>query len=101
MKDVPTKLHDGTELPCYLPREETNDVFISEKYHSLSDLPDGAVIGSASLRRQAQLMAMNPTFKVINFRGNVQTRLKKLHNGRHTHCIPKNLLICQYVNMLL
>lgn len=81
MKDVPTRLPDGTVLACYLPREETNDVFISEKYKSLSDLPDGAVIGSASLRRQAQLMAMNPTFKVINFRGNVQTRLQKLHNG--------------------
>ena len=45
------------------------------------DLPDGAVIGSASLRRQAQLLAMNPTLNVVNFRGNVQTRLKKIENG--------------------
>ncbi|CAE7656595.1 HEMC, partial [Symbiodinium microadriaticum] len=81
MKDVPTQLPPGTVIPCYLPREETNDVFISEKYSSLGELPDGAVIGSASLRRQAQLLAMNPTFKVVNFRGNVQTRLKKLRNG--------------------
>ena len=78
MKDVPTWLPNGTILPCYLPREETNDVFISKHYKSLTDLPNGAVIGSASLRRQAQLLAINPTFKVINFRGNVQTRLQKL-----------------------
>jgi hydroxymethylbilane synthase len=80
MKDVPTWLPAGTILPCFLPREETNDVFLSLKYKSLSDLPNGAVIGSASLRRQAQLLAFNPSFKVINFRGNVQTRLKKLAN---------------------
>jgi hydroxymethylbilane synthase len=80
MKDVPTWLPNGTVLSCYLPREETNDVFISKHYKSLSDLPDGAVIGSASLRRQAQLLAFNPTFKVVNFRGNVQTRLLKLEN---------------------
>eukprot|EP01038_Epipyxis_sp_PR26KG_P012020 gene12020-16090_t len=80
MKDVPTWLPDGTILPCNLIREETNDVFICKKYKSLKDLPDGAVIGSASLRRQAQLLAMNPTLKVVNFRGNVQTRLKKIEN---------------------
>lgn len=80
MKDVPTWLPDGTVLPCNLEREETNDVFICKKYATLSDLPDGSVIGSASLRRQAQLLAMNPTFKVVNFRGNVQTRLKKIEN---------------------
>jgi hydroxymethylbilane synthase len=81
MKDVPTWLPDGTILPCNLEREETNDVFISKKYKTLKDLPKGAVIGSASLRRQAQLLAMNPTLKVVNFRGNVQTRLKKIENG--------------------
>jgi hydroxymethylbilane synthase len=80
MKDVPTWLPLGTILPCYLPREETNDVFLSLKYKSLQDLPNGAIIGSASLRRQAQLLSLNPTFNVINFRGNVQTRLKKLEN---------------------
>jgi hydroxymethylbilane synthase len=81
MKDVPTWLVEGTVLPCNLVREETNDVFISSKYKSLKELPDGSVIGSASLRRQAQLLAMNPTLKVVNFRGNVQTRLKKIENG--------------------
>lgn len=80
MKDVPTWLPDGTVLPCNLEREETNDVFICKNYKSLKDLPDGSVIGSASLRRCAQLLAMNPTFKTVNFRGNVQTRLKKIEN---------------------
>jgi hydroxymethylbilane synthase len=80
MKDVPTWLPDGTILPCNLVREETNDVFICKKYKTLADLPDGSVIGSASLRRQAQLLAKNPTLKVVNFRGNVQTRLKKIEN---------------------
>ena len=80
MKDVPTWLPDGTFLPCNLEREETNDVFICKKYKTLKDLPNGSVIGSASLRRQAQLLAMNPTLQVVNFRGNVQTRLKKIDN---------------------
>ena len=80
MKDVPTWLVPGTVLPCNLEREETNDVFVCKDYATLGDLPDHSVIGSASLRRQAQLMAMNPTFKVVNFRGNVQTRLKKIEN---------------------
>jgi hydroxymethylbilane synthase len=84
MKDVPTWLPDGTILPCNLIREETNDVFICKKYETIKDLPDGSVIGSASLRRQAQLLAVNPTLKVVNFRGNVQTRLKKIENGEHT-----------------
>mmetsp|Transcript_83165 Transcript_83165/g.152053 ORF Transcript_83165/g.152053 Transcript_83165/m.152053 type:complete len:462 (+) Transcript_83165:3-1388(+) len=81
MKDVPTWLVDGTILPCNLPREDTNDAFISPKAASPSELPDGSVIGTASLRRQAQLLAANPTFKCVNFRGNVQTRLKKLQEG--------------------
>lgn len=82
MKDVPTWLPDGTILACNLEREETNDVFICKKYKTLKDLPNGSVIGSASLRRQAQLLAINPTLQVVNFRGNVQTRLKKIENGK-------------------
>ena len=80
MKDVPTWLPEGTVLPTMLEREETNDVFICKNHKVVSDLPDGSVIGSASLRRQAQLLAKNPTWKVVNFRGNVQTRLKKIEN---------------------
>jgi hydroxymethylbilane synthase len=80
MKDVPTWLPDGTVLPCNLPREDTNDAFISGNpdIKRIEDLPDGSVIGTASLRRQSQLLAKNPTFKCVNFRGNVQTRLRKL-----------------------
>ena len=83
MKDVPTWLVPGTVLPCNLPREDTRDVFISAdpKYKTITDLPDGSVIGSASLRRQSQILAKNPTLKVVNFRGNVQTRLRKLEEG--------------------
>jgi len=83
MKDVPTWLPDGTILPCTLPREETNDAFIYKdgSVKKIEDLPDHSVIGTASLRRQAQLMAKNPTLKCVNFRGNVQTRLRKLDDG--------------------
>jgi len=78
---VPTWLVPGTILPCNLPREDTRDAFISADGKPLSELKDGSVIGTASLRRQAQLLAKNPTLKCVNFRGNVQTRLKKLQEG--------------------
>lgn len=82
MKDVPTWLPEGTVLPCNLPREDTNDAFITANgIKSISELPDNSVIGTASLRRQAQIMAQNPTLKCVNFRGNVQTRLRKLDDG--------------------
>lgn len=83
MKDVPTWLPEGTVLPCNLPREATNDAFIYKdgSIKRIEDLPDHSVIGTASLRRQAQLMAKNPTLKCVNFRGNVQTRLRKLDDG--------------------
>lgn len=83
MKDVPTWLPEGTVLPCTLPREDTNDAFIYKdgSVKKIEDIPDGSVIGTASLRRQAQLMAKNPTLKCVNFRGNVQTRLRKLDDG--------------------
>jgi hydroxymethylbilane synthase len=78
MKDVPTVLPDGIVLPCVLPREDVRDAFISLTAKSLSDLPAGAVIGSSSLRRGAQILHRRPDLKVVNFRGNVQTRLRKL-----------------------
>jgi len=83
MKDVPTWLPEGTILPCNLPREDTNDAFIHKdgSVKSIEELPDNSVIGTASLRRQAQIMAKNPTLKCVNFRGNVQTRLRKLDDG--------------------
>jgi hydroxymethylbilane synthase len=67
MKDVPTWLPEGTVLPCNLPREDTNDAFITANgIKSISELPDNAVIGTASLRRQAQILAQNPTLKCVN-----------------------------------
>lgn len=77
MKDVPTYLPEGTVLPCNLEREDVRDAFISVKYKSLDELPAGATIGSASLRRESQLRAKYDV-KCVNFRGNVQSRLRKL-----------------------
>ncbi|XP_026395289.1 porphobilinogen deaminase, chloroplastic-like [Papaver somniferum] len=82
MKDVPTYLPDGTILPCNLPREDVRDAFISLSAASLGDLPAGSVVGSASLRRQSQILHKYPSLKVENIRGNVQTRLKKLKEGK-------------------
>ena len=71
----------GTILPCNLPREDVRDVFISPTAKSLKELPAGAIVGSASLRRQAQILNKFPHLKVENFRGNVQTRIRKLQEG--------------------
>lgn len=81
MKDVPTWLPDGLEIPTLLPREDTRDAFLSPRARTLDDLPEGAVVGTASLRRQAQVLARRPDLRVIPFRGNVQTRLRKLAEG--------------------
>ncbi|XP_027061577.1 porphobilinogen deaminase, chloroplastic [Coffea arabica] len=82
MKDVPTYLPDKTILPCNLPREDVRDAFISLTATSLADLPAGAVVGTASLRRKSQILHRYPSLKVLeNFRGNVQTRLRKLNDG--------------------
>ncbi|KAI7732502.1 hypothetical protein M8C21_024221 [Ambrosia artemisiifolia] len=82
MKDVPTYLPEKTILPCNLPREDVRDAFISLNAISLADLPAGSVVGTASLRRKSQLLHRYPSLSVLeNFRGNVQTRLKKLNDG--------------------
>jgi len=81
MKDVPTYLPDGIHLPCMLKRQDVRDAFISKTCDSLWKLPQGAVVGSASLRRQSQIQARRPDLKVVTFRGTVQTRLKKLEAG--------------------
>jgi len=80
-KDMPTKLPDGLHLSCFLPREDPRDAFISSKFSHFLDLPKNAVLGTASLRRRAQALKARPDLKVITFRGNVQTRLKKLQAG--------------------
>lgn len=80
-KDMPVAQPDGLVMETYLPREDVRDAFVSLKYKSLSALPDGAVVGTSSTRRRAQLAAGFPNLKVVEFRGNVQTRLKKLEDG--------------------
>ncbi|XP_057961112.1 porphobilinogen deaminase, chloroplastic [Malania oleifera] len=82
MKDVPTYLPDGIVLPCNLQREDVQDAFISLNAASLSELPAGSIVGTASLRRKSQILNRYPTLNVLeNFRGNVQTRLRKLNEG--------------------
>jgi hydroxymethylbilane synthase len=81
MKDVPTWLPEGLEIPAILEREDHRDAWFCDKAASVAELPDGAVVGTASLRRQAQLMALRPDLQVVNFRGNVQTRMRKLAEG--------------------
>eukprot|EP00922_Rhytidocystis_sp_ex-Travisia-forbesii_P073064 GHVS01108908.1.p1 GENE.GHVS01108908.1~~GHVS01108908.1.p1 ORF type:complete len:322 (-),score=50.62 GHVS01108908.1:896-1861(-) len=81
MKDVPTVLPSGTIISCVLPREDPRDVFLCAHTKHPRDLKAHSVVGSSSLRRQCQLLEMNRNIKVINFRGNVQTRLQKLKAG--------------------
>ncbi|EPS63046.1 hypothetical protein M569_11740, partial [Genlisea aurea] len=82
MKDVPTYLPDRIILPCNLPREDVRDAFICLTSPSLVELPEGSIVGTASLRRKSQLLNRYPSLKVLeNFRGNVQTRLRKLNEG--------------------
>ncbi|MCF6320744.1 MAG: hydroxymethylbilane synthase [Rhizobiaceae bacterium] len=80
-KDMPTALPEGLELSCYLEREAPGDVFISPKATTIETLPRGATIGSASLRRQALIARLRPDIKTVIFRGNVQSRLRKLEEG--------------------
>ena len=80
-KDVPTFLPDELWLSAWLPREDVRDAFISPRAKTLAALPSGAVVGTASLRRQAMVLRLRPDLKVVNFRGNVQTRLRKLEEG--------------------
>jgi hydroxymethylbilane synthase len=81
MKDMQTQLPDGLGIGAVLPREDVRDAFISLNYASLDALPKGAVVGTSSLRRQAQVKRVRPDLEVVGFRGNVQTRLKKLSEG--------------------
>ena len=81
MKDMPTVQPEGLLLDCYLPREDVRDAFVSPSVASLVALPAGAVVGSSSLRRRAQLALRRPDLQLVEFRGNVQTRMKKLQDG--------------------
>ncbi len=81
MKDMPVEQPEGLVLATYLPREDVRDAFVSLRHGGLADLPEGAVVGTSSLRRRAQLLNRRPDLRVVEFRGNVQTRLKKLGEG--------------------
>ncbi len=80
-KDMPVAQPDGLVLDVFLPREDARDAFVSVKYAGIADLPEGAIVGTSSLRRRAQLLVKRPDLTVVEFRGNVQTRLKKLADG--------------------
>ena len=81
MKDMPVQQPDGLILDTFLPREDVRDAFVSRIHKSFADIPQGATVGTSSLRRKAQLMSKRPDLKIVEFRGNVQTRLKKLDDG--------------------
>lgn len=78
MKDMPTLQPDGLVLDCYLKRADVRDAFVSPHYGSIAELPSGATVGSSSLRRRAQLALRRPDLRLVEFRGNVQTRMRKL-----------------------
>jgi hydroxymethylbilane synthase len=80
-KDMATTLPEGLEVTTFLPREDVRDAFIGKLAPSIAELPHGAIVGSSSLRRQALIRRMRPDLDVIMFRGNVQTRLRKLEEG--------------------
>lgn len=82
LKDMPSFLPPGLEISHVLEREDPRDVFISDKYGSLADMPPGAVIGTSALRRQALILNRRPDLKVIPLRGNVPTRIEKMRAGQ-------------------
>jgi len=96
MKDMQTALPGGLGIGAVLPREDVRDAFISLTHPSLAALPEGAVVGTSSLRRQAQVKRIRPDLRVVGFRGNVQTRLGKLADG----VADATLLACAGLNRL-
>ena len=83
MKDVPAELPDELHLALVTKREDPRDAFISNKYKAFADLPQGAKIGTSSLRRRAQLAKMRPDLVIDDLRGNLDTRLRKLDEGQY------------------
>jgi hydroxymethylbilane synthase len=83
MKDVPVEFPEGLGLETICPREDPRDAFVSNTIDSLADLPQGAIVGTSSLRRQCQIKALRPDLDIRDLRGNVNTRLKKLDNGEY------------------
>ncbi|MCJ8297763.1 MAG: hydroxymethylbilane synthase [Pseudomonadales bacterium] len=83
MKDVPMEFPEGLGLAVICPREDPTDAFVSNNYKSLANLPEGAIVGTSSLRRQALIREHRPDLKIKDLRGNVQTRLRKLDEGMY------------------
>ena len=83
MKDVPVEFPEGLGLEVICPREDPRDAFVSNTIKSLAELPQGAVVGTSSLRRQCQIKALRPDLDIRDLRGNVNTRLRKLDNGEY------------------
>ncbi len=83
LKDMPTVLPEGLCLTAITERANVGDAFVSNKYNSFEELPQGAILGTSSLRRKAQLLAARPDLKIIDLRGNVDTRLRKLDEGQY------------------
>ena len=83
LKDVPMELPAGFELACVMEREDPRDAFVSPHYATLADLPQGSIVGTSSLRRQALLQALRPDLKIEPLRGNLDTRLRKLDEGQY------------------
>ncbi|HBH34870.1 MAG TPA: hydroxymethylbilane synthase [Gammaproteobacteria bacterium] len=83
MKDVPVEFPEGLHLAVILEREDPRDAFVSNNYESVEDLPQGARLGTASLRRQCQISASRQDIKILPLRGNVNTRLSKLDSGEY------------------
>ncbi len=87
MKDMPMNVPDGFALAAITEREDPRDAFVSNRYRSLNELPEGSIVGTSSLRRESQLRAQFPHLKVEPLRGNVQTRLRKLDEGQYAAII--------------
>ncbi|MBW9257048.1 MAG: hydroxymethylbilane synthase [Candidatus Thiodiazotropha sp. (ex. Lucinisca nassula)] len=83
MKDVPVELPPGLHLAVIMSREDPRDAFVSNNYQNLNQLPQGACVGTSSLRRQSQLAEQRPDLKIKSLRGNVNTRLRKLDDGEY------------------
>ena len=82
LKDMPTVLPEGLCLTAITERANAGDAFVSKKYNSIEEMPEGSVLGTSSLRRRAQFLAKRPDLKIVDLRGNVDTRLKKLDEGQ-------------------
>ena len=96
MKDVPAVLPEGLVISTFLPREDNRDAFLSPVAESIDALPEGAKVGTSSVRRAAQLLARRPDLEITGFRGNVDTRLRKLDAGE----VDATFLACAGLNRL-